>query len=128
LVMEFNPDRPDLYSVQGITRAIRTFESIERFSNQKIQNENLVVNSFPPKYRPYFTVGIIRGCKVRNMIPEIIDYQEKIHLTIGRNRKLSSIGLHDLKKVKFPISYKEVTREERFIPLGKQRKCRLPNS
>jgi Phenylalanyl-tRNA synthetase beta subunit len=118
VVMEFNPDRPDLYSIQGITRAIRTFEGIEKFSVQAINNENLIVSSFPPNYRPYFTVGIVRGCKVRNLIPEIIDYQEKIHLTIGRNRKLSSIGLHDLKKVKFPISYEEVTREEKFVPLG----------
>ncbi len=125
LVMEFNPDRPDLYSVQGIMRAIRTFEGIEKFSNQTVRNENLVVNSFPPKYRPYFTVGIVRGCKIKNMIPEIIDYQEKIHLTIGRNRRLSSIGLHDLKKVKFPISYKEVTREERFVPLGETEEVQI---
>jgi phenylalanyl-tRNA synthetase beta chain len=118
IVMEFNPDRPDLYSIQGITRAIRLFNGVEDFSNQNIRNENLVVNSFPPKYRPYFTVGIVRGCRIKDLIPEIIDFQEKIDHTIGRNRRLSSIGLHDMKKVKFPITYKEISRDESFVPLG----------
>ncbi len=120
IVMEFNPDRPDLYSIQGVSRAIRLFEGVERFSRQTIDHEEMVVNSYPPKYRPYFSVGIVRGCRVRNLIPEIIDFQEKIHVSIGRNRRLSSIGLHDLSKVKFPITYREVTREEKFIPLGEE--------
>jgi phenylalanyl-tRNA synthetase beta chain len=125
IVMEFNPDRPDLYSIQGVTRAIRTFEGLDHFAPLIVKNEDLVVNSYPPSYRPYFTVGIVRGVRVRDLIKEIIDYQEKIHFTIGRNRKLSSIGLHDLRKVKFPISYKEVTRDERFIPLGESQEVQI---
>jgi phenylalanyl-tRNA synthetase beta chain len=117
IVMEFNPDRPDLYSIHGVTRAIRTFDGLEKFAPQKIGNEDLQVNSFPPKYRPYFSVGIVRGCRLKNLMPEVIDYQEKIDLTVGRHRRLSSIGLHDLKKVRFPITYREVTRDEKFVPL-----------
>ncbi|MCL5874354.1 MAG: phenylalanine--tRNA ligase subunit beta [Candidatus Thermoplasmatota archaeon] len=117
IVMEFNPDRPDLYSIQGVTRAIRAFDQVEKFSTQTINNEDLQVNSFPPKYRQYFSVGIVRGCRLKNLMPELIDFQEKIDLTVGRHRRLSSIGLHDLKKVKFPITYREVSRNEKFVPL-----------
>ncbi len=125
IIMEFNPDRPDLYSIQGVTRAIRTFEGLEHFSRIAISNEDFFVKSEPPKYRPFFTVGIVRGVRVRGLLPEIIDFQEKLHLTIGRNRKLSSIGLHDLKKVKFPITYKEVDRDQMFIPLGESSQARI---
>ena len=125
IVMEFNPDRPDLYSIQGITRAIRTFAGVEKFVPQVFRNEDLEVASYPPKYRPYFTVGIVRGCKVKNLITEIIDFQEKIDLTVGRHRRLSSIGLHDLKKIKFPITYKEVTRDQKFVPLKESEEVQI---
>ena len=125
IVMEFNPDRPDLYSIQGVTRAIRTFDGIEKFTNQTINDEDLEVHSFPPRYRKYFSVGIVRGCNLRNLIPEIIDFQEKIDLTVGRHRRLSSIGLHDLSKVKFPITYKEVTRDGKFVPLKETEEVRI---
>ena len=125
IVMEFNPDRPDLYSIQGVSRAIRTFEGLEHFTKQAIMNEELEVISHPPAYRPYFSVGIVRGTRVRNFIKEIIDFQEKVHLSIGRNRKLSSIGLHDLRKVKFPITYKEVTRDKMFLPLSETKEVQI---
>ena len=125
IVMEFNPDRPDLYSIQGVSRGIRTYEGLEHFTTQNIREEVFEVISNPPSYRPYFSVGIVRGARVRNFIKEIIDFQEKIHLSIGRNRKLSSIGLHDLKKVKFPITYAEVTRDKMFIPLGEKEEVQI---
>ena len=43
--------------------------------------------------------------------------QEDLHNGLGRRRKKASIGIHDLQKIKFPLLYKTVTREHRFIPL-----------
>ena len=41
IVMEFNPDRPDLYSIQGVSRAIRTYEGLEHFTTQNIREEKV---------------------------------------------------------------------------------------
>ncbi len=120
LVMEFNPDRPDLYSVQGIARAIRAFRKVEGFGYSKINELEEEVEVDPPKYRPFFSLGVVKGCRVRGFIGEIIDFQEKLHKTLGRDRKLAAIGLHDLSKVKFPVSYRAVPRNRKFIPLGEQ--------
>jgi len=117
-IMEFNPDRPDLYSIQGITRAIRAFKGIEKYREPKIVDTGFQVECRSPSQRPYFAAGIINNVNVKKLLVNIIDYQEKLHKTIGRDRKLSAIGLHDLSKVKFPLKYEEVDRDHNFIPLG----------
>lgn len=38
-------------------------------------------------------------------LQSIIDLQEKMHFNICRHRSLASIGLHDYKKIKFPLHY-----------------------
>jgi len=124
-IMEFNPDRPDLYSIQGITRAIRTFKGIEKYNKPNIIESGLKIESKPPFQRPYFGAGIINNVVVKKILGNIIDYQEKLHKTIGRDRKLSAIGLHDLSKVKFPLRYEEVDRNHNFIPLGLNKEMTL---
>jgi len=118
IIMEFNPDRPDLYSIQGITRAIRQFRELETFRDFEVSKGNNTANLHFVKERPYFLLGIIRNVKIGEYIEEVIDFQEKIHKTIGRNRKVAAIGIHDLSKVRFPISYEAVPRDSLFKPLG----------
>jgi len=38
-------------------------------------------------------------------IKEIIQLQEKLHITYGRNRKKVAIGIYPLEKIKFPIRF-----------------------
>jgi phenylalanyl-tRNA synthetase beta chain len=44
--------------------------------------------------------------------------QEDLHDGIGRRRKKASIGIHDLDSIKFPITYKTVSDDFSFVPLG----------
>ena len=44
--------------------------------------------------------------------------QEDLHFGIGRRRKKSSIGIHDLDTISFPLSYTTTTRNHKFIPLN----------
>lgn len=125
MVLEFNPDRPDLYSIQGITRAIRTFKGIEKFRGLNLIKGENIAEIDPPAERPYFMLGIIRKTKVGRLIEEIMDFQEKIHRTVGRNRKASAIGLHDLDKVRFPLTYKPIKRDFEFKPLGEENVVKL---
>ena len=46
--------------------------------------------------------------------------QEDLHNGLGRKRKKSSIGLHDLDSIVFPLKYTTVSKNFSFIPLDKQ--------
>jgi len=118
VIMEFNPDRPDLYSIQGITRAIRQYTGREKPDKLRVEETSLNISSFPPVERRFFAACIVKGAGVGSLLEYVIDYQEKLHVTIGRNRKKSAIGLHDLRKVRFPLRYASVSRDSEFNPLG----------
>ncbi|MEM0151056.1 MAG: phenylalanine--tRNA ligase subunit beta, partial [Thermoplasmata archaeon] len=70
--------------------------------------------------RPYIGAALINNVELDDSrISYIIDMQEKLHLSIGRDRKKLAIGLHDFDKVKAPFVYKAVSGNEiSFIPLG----------
>ncbi len=51
--------------------------------------------------------------------------QEDLHFGIGRKRKKSSIGIHDLDKISFPLIYTTVTRNHKFIPLNSEKKLSI---
>ena len=119
--VEFFPNRPDLYSVEGVARALRGFLDIEfgyidyrvREGNWKIYVDETVLDVRPR----------IVGCVVRNisvdeeLLRSIIQIQEDLHWTIGRNRRKMAIGIHDLEKVNFPLKYTAVGPEFSFVPL-----------
>jgi len=46
-----------------------------------------------------------------------MEVQEDLHWTIGRNRRRMAIGVHDLSKIKFPLTYKAVDKNFSFVPL-----------
>jgi len=51
-------------------------------------------------------------------IKELIDIQEKLHMTVGRKRKKLAIGVYPLEKIKLPITYKAMEPDKiKFIPL-----------
>jgi phenylalanyl-tRNA synthetase beta chain len=78
--------------------------------------------------RPYVTGAIVRGIKLDDSIlKSLIQLQEKLHDTIGRDRAKGSIGIHDLSMIKTTetldgmssISYRgTVPSEPSFVPLG----------
>ena len=53
-------------------------------------------------------------------IRELITMQEDLHNGIGRHRKKASIGMHDLDKIQFPLSYASVDESFSFVPLDKE--------
>ncbi|NOY11593.1 MAG: phenylalanine--tRNA ligase subunit beta [Archaeoglobi archaeon] len=119
--VEFFPNRPDLYSVEGVARALKGFMDIEfgyidytvKEGNWKIYVEEAVLDVRPR----------IVGCVVRNinvdeeLLRSIIQIQEDLHWTIGRNRRKMAIGIHDLEKVNFPLRYTAVDSSFSFVPL-----------
>jgi phenylalanyl-tRNA synthetase beta chain len=55
-------------------------------------------------------------------IKEIVDSQEKLHKTVGRNRKKVAIGIYPLEKIELPITYEARDPEKiKFVPLESDR-------
>ncbi|MDI9645814.1 MAG: phenylalanine--tRNA ligase subunit beta [Archaeoglobales archaeon] len=119
--VEFFPNRPDLYSVEGVARALRGFLGIEKgYKNYEVKRSNWKI--FVDKSVSYVRPRIL-GCVAKNvrmsdeLIRSLMEVQEDLHWTIGRNRRRMAIGIHDLSKVNFPLTYKAVDESFSFIPL-----------
>ncbi|OGS43614.1 MAG: phenylalanine--tRNA ligase subunit beta [Euryarchaeota archaeon RBG_13_57_23] len=127
LSFEFFPDRPDLFSVEGISRAVRAFFGYEPgLRTYKVDDSDVDLNVDPSvnEVRPYIWSALVEGNLITDpLIRSMMDLQEKLHLTHGRNRKKVAIGIHDFRTVKPPFTYKAVLPDElSFVPLQGSRR------
>src|SRR3989454_9681295 len=124
-VMTFDvfPNRPDLYSVEGIARGLRGFLGLEvGLPVYRVEPSGIefLVDRSVADVRPYAVGGIVGGLELEDaLLRSLVDLQEKLHLTVGRRRKKGAIGIHDMDKVTPPLAYKAVyPNSVRFAPLG----------
>jgi len=126
IVIEIFPNRPDLLSQQGIARALSAFLGVKtglRNYAVKKSGEKVIVEKSVSKVRPFTACAIIKGLSLsEEKIENIIQIQEKLHITYGRNRKKAAIGVYPLDKLAFPITYyAEDPKKVTFTPLeGKE--------
>ncbi|MGD1060974.1 MAG: phenylalanine--tRNA ligase subunit beta [Methanomassiliicoccales archaeon] len=130
LGIEFFPDRPDLFCVEGVARALRTFLGFERgLKVYPVEKSGISMKVDPSvkDVRPYAVAGVVRGVTMNDyLIRSLMEVQEKLHLTLGRKRQKVAIGIHDLDKVTPPFVYKAVDPESiSFVPLAKDVKMNL---
>lgn len=122
ILVEFFPDRPDLYTVEGIARAMKFFLGYEndiREYSAKRGNVKIYVDPELQNIRPYIVGAVVKDVNVDElMIKSMMNYQEKLHATVGRNRKKLAIGLHDFDRVKPPFKYVAAEKTYSFVPLG----------
>ena len=123
--VEFFPDRPDLYSVEGVARAMRAFLDIEtglRTYDVGKSDIEVFVDPSVKSVRPHFLCGVVLDVDIDDdFLKSIMEMQEKLHITIGRKRSKLAIGIHDLDKVKGPFTYRLAEpRSVRFVPLAKE--------
>ncbi|MBI2045501.1 phenylalanine--tRNA ligase subunit beta [Candidatus Pacearchaeota archaeon] len=126
--IEIYPNRPDLLSYHGFKRAFLAFLGKEgRIKEYKAsppkKDYQIIVDSSLKGIRPYTACAIVTDLKLDNdKIKEIIEIQEKLHLTLGRRRKKLAIGIYPLERIKLPITFKAVDPEKiRFKPLDSER-------
>jgi len=69
--------------------------------------------------RPYTVCAVVRGLKITpDIISQMIQLQEKVSITYGRNRKEVAIGIYDFNKIKSPITFTAVgPKGIKFVPL-----------
>lgn len=82
--------------------------------------EKIVVDSSVNEIRPFVVGAVLRDV---TFTPEtykaFINFQDKLHVTLCRNRTMASMGTHDLDKVKGPFQYVAKAPESfKFVALN----------
>ena len=122
LKVEYNPNRPDYSSPEGIARTLKGYYEIELgIPSFDLQKSKVVVTVDPSvkKVRPYIVCAIVRNIDLdEEEVATLMNIQEHLHWAVGRDRKKVAIGVHDLDKVKPPYRYTAVKPDSvSFIPL-----------
>ena len=108
--VEIFPNRPDMLSEQGFARSFSSFIGVKtglRDYPVRKSNEKVIVDKSVQKIRPFTACAIVKNLKFDDeKIREIVQIQEKLHITYGRNRKKAAIGIYPMEKIKFPITYR----------------------
>jgi phenylalanyl-tRNA synthetase beta chain len=119
--VEFFPDRPDLYSAEGVARAMQGFLGIKTGLVEYATAEGPVVlnveESVKP-VRPIIGCAVVRGLHFTSeAIESLMGLQEDLHWGLGRNRRKVAIGVHDLSRVTPPFRYFGEDPSRKFVPL-----------
>jgi phenylalanyl-tRNA synthetase beta chain len=109
ITVEVFPNRPDMLSVQGFARAFSSFighaPGLKEYKSTP-SHEKVIVEKAVSSVRPYTSCAIVKGMKFDDeKIKEVIDIQEKLHITYGRNRKKVAIGIYPFERIKTPIRF-----------------------
>ncbi len=115
--------RSDLWSVEGLTRALRGFIGNEKGIKQYFVGESAVDVYVDPnlyQVRPYICCAVVKDIHLcEEIIKGIMHLQDKLDGTQGRSRQKTSIGIYNLDLIKSPIQYKAVKPGDvQFVPLG----------
>ena len=124
--VEYSPNRPDYSTDFGIALGIQGLLGVKtgaiKINIKKSNKYSINVNSAVSKIRPFVTGIIAKNGKIDfKIIQQLMTMQEDLHLGIGRKRKKSSIGIHDLDKISFPLTYTTTNRNHSFVPLSSQK-------
>ncbi len=120
LEYEATHDRPDLFSAEGLARAIKGLAKIEK-GLRKFETFDSSVGVYVEgvPYRPFIGCSIVENVQLdEEAIRQLMQLQEKLHTTYCRNRRRASIGMYDLDVLTPPIYYRCVPKDQiRFVPL-----------
>ena len=123
--IEYSPNRPDYSTDFGIALGLQGLLGIKtgsvKFNIKKSNKFSISVKPEVSKIRPFVTGIVARNGKIDDKtLKQLITMQEDLHFGIGRKRKKSSIGIHDLDNISFPLVYTTVNRNYKFVPLNSE--------
>jgi phenylalanyl-tRNA synthetase beta chain len=118
-------NRPDLWCCEGIARQIRIKQQgkpkpYSFFTEASQSQRQVIVKPGIEQVRPYVAACVASGYRVTDEgLTQLIQTQEKLAEIFGHKRKTVSIGIYQLPKIVFPVTYELVKPDEaRFTPLG----------
>ena len=123
--IEYSPNRPDYSTDFGIALGLQGLLEIKtgsvKFNIKKSNKFSISVMPGVSKIRPFVTGIVAKNGKIDDKtLKQLITMQEDLHFGIGRKRKKSSIGIHDLNAISFPLVYTTVDRNHKFVPLNSE--------
>jgi len=128
--IEYSPNRPDYSTDFGIALGLQGLLGIKtgsvKFNIKKSNRFSISVMPGVSKIRPFVTGIVAKNGKIDDKtLKQLITMQEDLHFGIGRKRKKSSIGIHDLNSISFPLVYTTVDRNHKFVPLNSEDKVSI---
>jgi len=124
VVLDITANRPDLLSAQGVFRYLKAYygkeTGLKKYQiNKPEKNFKVIIDKSVKDVRPFTACAIVKGLNFDDeKIKQIVDLQEKLHSTVGRNRKKLAIGIYPLEKITLPIKFEARKPQDiRFIPL-----------
>jgi len=123
-------NRADLWSAEGLARALRGFLKIAKGLKEYAVGKPIVdvhVDSRLKSIRPFMGCAIVKNVKLTDaIIRGLMHLQDKLDQTYGRNRQKTSIGLYDYTLIAPPLNYTVVKPDGiSFAPLGFEEKMNL---
>jgi phenylalanyl-tRNA synthetase beta chain len=115
-------NRPDIWSTEGIARALRGYQGLEvgikEYSAEKVA-VNIAVDRELADIRPFICCSVVLGVGMNDaIIRGFVQLQEKLDKSYGRSRRRSSIGFYDFDLITPPLRYGVAAPDEvRFVPL-----------
>ena len=121
--VEYSPNRPDYSTDFGIALGLQGLLGVKtgaiKLRIKKSGRYQISVSPEVSKIRPFVTGIAALGGKINDQsIKQLMAMQEDLHMGPGRRRKKSSIGIHDLDAIQFPLRYTATQRTHKFVPLN----------
>jgi phenylalanyl-tRNA synthetase beta chain len=118
-------NRPDLWSAEGIAREIRGRYVSGGLPAYRTKRSGVTVrvDRGLRDIRPFTVCSVARKLRMDDhSLSQLIQLQEKISMTFGRNRREVAIGVYDMSRIKPPIRFTTVRPDGvKFVPLDSGR-------
>ncbi|MCW4045089.1 MAG: phenylalanine--tRNA ligase subunit beta [Candidatus Bathyarchaeota archaeon] len=115
--------RADLWSAEGLARALRGFLNIAKGSKHYSVGEPIVdvhVDARLRSIRPFMGCAVVKNVVLTDaIIRGLMHLQDKLDQTYGRSRRKTSIGLYEFGLIEPPLNYTVAKPDGiSFVPLG----------
>ena len=117
-------NRPDLWSPEGVARALRGFLGLETglrgYRVAASSGTSIKVDARLEKIRPFIACSIAKNVRLTDAaVRGLMHLQDKLDSSYGRQRSRSSIGLYEYDLIAPPLRYTVARPDEvSFVPLG----------
>lgn len=121
LKVELNDtNRPDLWSVEGVARAVRCMEHGREDHLCSMEPPVVLeVGTGMEHVRPFVAGFRATGWTLDQVgLDSLLTVQEKLADSFGKKRSLAAIGFHRAQEVAFPVRYGPVPDSSTMVPLG----------
>lgn len=121
LEVEVTAERPDLLAAEGLIRAMNVYRGQPRSVPDALVDSGYTVTVDPSvlALRPHLAALVVRQAHLQDGGLEVLmQFQEKVTQTFGRQRKKIAIGVYDLDRIVGNLTYTtQVKTDLTFVPL-----------